>query len=85
MAFRHFRPTTKSVYEKYVFYKRNTDARSKYQKMCNDPYLEEKLKQAIRYEISREAKKSNPKFIWLLRIVGANTPWSTLERRATLD
>ena len=52
--------------------------------MCNDPELEEKLERAVENEDSREAKKLNKKFTSLLRIVGGKTPWSTLERRATL-
>ena len=74
----------KSVYETCAFFKRNTDARRKYQKLCNDPDLEDKLERAIKNENSREAKKLNEKFSSLLKIVGGNTPWSTLERGATL-
>ena len=74
----------KSVYDTCAFFKRNTDARRKYEKLCNDPDLEAKLERAIENDDSREAKKLNEKFSGLLRIVGGNTPWSTLERRATL-
>ena len=74
----------KSVYETCSFFKRNTDARRKYEKFLNDPYLEEKLERALQNENSREAKKLNEKFSALLRIVGGSTPWSTLERQATL-
>ena len=74
----------KSVYETCAFFKRNTEARRKYERLCNDPDLEDKLKRALQNEDSREAKKLNQKFSSLLRIVGGNTPWSTLERRATL-
>ena len=74
----------KSVYETCAFFRRNTDARRKYQKLCNDPDLEDKLERAIRDENTREAKKLNEKFSSLLKIVGGNTPWSTLERGATL-
>ena len=72
------------MYETCAFFKRNTDARRKYEKMVNDPDLEDKLERAIKNEDSREAKKLNEKFSGLLRIVGGNTPWSCLERRATL-
>ena len=74
----------KSVYDTCAFFKRNTEARKKYQKLCNDPDLEDKLERAIKNENSREAKKLNEKFSSLLKIVGGNTPWSTLERGATL-
>ena len=74
----------KSVYETCAFFKRNTDARRKYQKLLNDPDLEDKLERAIKDENSHEAKKLNEKFSSLLRIVGGNTPWSTLERGTTL-
>ena len=74
----------KSVYETCAFFKRNTDARKKYEKMVNDPDLEDKLESAIQNENSRKAKKLNEKFSGLLRIVGGNTPWSSLERRSTL-
>ena len=74
----------KSVYDTAAFFKRNTDARRKYEKMVNDPDLEDKLERAIENEDSRTAKKLNEKFSGLLRIVGGNTPWSSLERRATL-
>ena len=74
----------KSVYETCAFFKRNTEARQKYEDLCNDPDLEEKLERALKNENSREAKKLNQKFSNLLRIVGGNTPWSTVERQATL-
>ena len=74
----------KSVYETCAFFKRDTEARRKYEKMLNDPDLEAKLERAIKNEDSKTAKKLNEKFSGLLRIVGGNTPWSTLERRATL-
>ena len=74
----------KSIYETCAFFKKNTKAREQYEKMCNDPELEEKLERAVENENSREAKKLNKKFTSLLRIVGGNTPWSTLERQATL-
>ena len=47
----------KSVYDTCAFFKRNTDARRKYQKLLNDPDLEDKLERAIKNENSREAKK----------------------------
>ena len=74
----------KSVYETCAFFKRNTEARRKYEKLANDPDLEAKLERALEDENSREAKKLNEKFSGLLRIVGGHTPWSTMERRATL-
>ena len=74
----------KSIYETCAFFKRNTDARRKYEKMVNDPDLEAKLERAIKNEDSKTAKKLNEKFSGLLRIVGGRTPWSSLERRATL-
>ena len=74
----------KSVYDTCAFFKRNTDARRKYEKMCNDPDLEDKLERAIENEDSREAKKLNEKFSGLLRIVGGKTPWSIMERQSTL-
>ena len=74
----------KSVYETCAFFKRNTDARRKYEKMVNDPDLEAKLERAIKNENSKTAKKLNEKFSGLLRIVGGRTPWSSLERRASL-
>ena len=74
----------KSVYETCAFFRRNTRAREKYQKLCNDPDLEFKLEKAIKNQDSKEAKKLNEKFSSLLRIVGGKTPWSTLERQATL-
>ena len=49
----------KSVYETCAFFKRNTDARRKYEKLCNDPDLEDKLERAIKDENIREAKKLN--------------------------
>ena len=64
----------KSVYEKCAFFKRDTDARRKYEKMVNDPDLEAKLERAIKNEDSKAAKKLNEKFSGLLRIVGGNTP-----------
>ena len=74
----------KSVYETCAFFKRNTDARRKYEKMVNDPDLKAKLERAIRNEDSKTAKKLNEKFSGLLRIVGGRTPWSSFERRASL-
>ena len=50
----------------------------------NDPDLEAKLEKAIKNEKSKTAKKLNEKFSGLLRIVGGRTPWSSLERRASL-
>ena len=74
----------KSVYETCTFFRRNTEARKKYEKLCNDPDLESKLERAIKNQDSKEAKKLNEKFSSLLRTVGGKTPWSTLERQATL-
>ena len=72
------------MYETCANFKRNTDARRKYEKLLNDPDLEAKLEQALKNENSRKAKKLNEKFSGLLRIVGGHTPWSTSERRMTL-
>ena len=72
------------MYETCAFFKRNTDARRKYEKLLNDPDLEAKLERALKNENSRKAKKLNEKFSGLLRIVGGHTPWSTSERRMTL-
>ena len=52
--------------------------------MVNDPDLEAKLERAIKNEKSKTAKELNEKFSGLLRIVGGRTPWSSLERRASL-
>ena len=67
----------KSVYETSAFFKRNTDARRKYEKLLNDPDLDAKLERALKNENSRTAKKLNEKFSGLLRIVGA-TPLGAL-------
>ena len=70
--------------ETCAFFKKNTEARKKYEKLCNDPDLEEKLESAIKNENSKEAKKLNEKFSSLLKTVGGNTPWSSMERKRTL-
>ena len=64
----------KSVYQTCAFFKRDTDARRKYEKMVNDPDLAAKLERAIKIEDFKIAKKLNEKFSGLLRIVGSNTP-----------
>ena len=46
----------KSIYETCSFFKRNTNARKKYEKMCNDPDLEEKLEWAIKKRILEKRK-----------------------------
>ena len=74
----------KSVRETCAFFKKNTEARKKYEKLCNDPNLEAKLEDAIKNEDSKEAKKLNEKFSALLKTVGGNTPWSSMERKTTL-
>ena len=74
----------KSVRETCAFFKKNTKAREKYEKLLNDPDLEVKLENAIKNENSKEAKKLNEKFSSLLKTVGGNTPWSSMERKTTL-
>ena len=74
----------KSVRETCAFFKKNTEARKKYERLCNDPNLEAKLEEAINNEDSKEAKKLNEKFSSLLKTVGGNTPWSSMERKRTL-
>ena len=64
----------KSVQETCAFFKKNTEARKKYEKLCNDPDLEAKLEHAIQNEDSKEAKKLNETFSSLLKTVGGNTP-----------
>ena len=67
-----------------TFFKRDTNARMKFEKLANDPELEKKLEQAINNETSKEAKELNSMFSDLMKAVGGNTPWSALERQATL-
>ena len=64
----------KSVYETCAFFKRNTEARQKYEDLCNDPDLEEKLEGALKNEDFRDATKLNQNFGSLLRLVGGNAP-----------
>ena len=42
-----------------TFFKKNTDARKKYEELANDPDLEQKLKHAIDNEMSSEAQHLN--------------------------
>ena len=67
-----------------TFFRRDTNARMKFEKLANDPELEIKFQQAINNENSKEAKLLNSMFSDLMKTVGGNTPWSALERQATL-
>ena len=67
-----------------AFFKKNSDARRKFEHLCNDEDLEERVKAAIRDTSTPDAKQLNREFLSLINVVGGHTPWSSAERQKTL-
>ena len=67
-----------------AFFKKNSDAKRRFENLCNQDDLEEKLKHAMRNSTSPEAKLLNKEFLSLINVLGGYTPWSTAERQRTL-
>ena len=66
------------------FFKKNSDARRKFEQLCNDEDLEDRVKAAIRDTSSSDAQQLNKEFTSLINVVGGHTPWSSTERQKTL-
>ena len=66
------------------FFKKNTNARRKFEDMCNDEDLQDRLKAAVGNDSTEDARKLNKEFTNLINVVGGYTPWSTTERQKTL-
>ena len=66
------------------FFKKNTNTKRRFEDLCNQDDLEEKLKHAMRNTTSPEAKLMNKQFLSLINVLGGYTPWSTAERQRTL-
>ena len=66
------------------FLKKNTNAKRRFEDLCNQDDLEDKLKYAMRNSESPEAKRLNKEFNSLINVLGGYTPWSTAERQRTL-
>ena len=66
------------------FFKKNTNARRKFESLCNEEGLQERLKAAIEDNSTSDAKKLNKEFTNLINVVGGCIPWSTTERQKTL-
>ena len=66
------------------FFKKNTNARYKFEELLNDEDLQERLVAAVQDNSTPDAKKLNKEFTNLINVVGGYTPWSTTERQKTL-
>lgn len=56
------------------FFKKNTNAKRRFEDLCNQDDLEEKLKHAMRNSETPEAKKLNKEFASLINVLGGYTP-----------
>ena len=56
------------------FFKKNTNAKRRFEDLCNQDDLEEKLKHAMRNSDTPEAKKLNKEFTSLINVLGGYTP-----------
>ena len=56
------------------FFKKNTNAKRRFEDLCNQDDLEEKLKHAMRNSKSPEAKLLNKEFTSLINVLGGYTP-----------
>ena len=65
-------------------FKQATKARAKFEELCNQENLTEKLERAIENDESAEAKSLNKEFVDLITAIGGSVPWTTLERQRTL-
>ena len=52
------------------FFKKNTNAKKRFEDLCNQDNLEEKLKDAMRHSETPEAKRLNKEFTSLMFWVG---------------
>ena len=65
-------------------HKHRTQARLKFEELCNTENLESRLEYAIKNEDSQDAKYLTKAFHELISVVGGRTPWTTGERQRTL-
>ena len=65
-------------------YKNATKARRKFENICNQEDLTEKLEYALKNEDSPEARNLNKQFSDLITAVGGGSPWTSIERQRTL-
>ena len=65
-------------------HKHRTQARIKFEELCNMENCEQRLEYAIKNEDSDDAKKLTKAFHELISVVGGRTPWTTGERQRTL-
>ena len=56
------------------FFKKNSNAKRRFEDLCNRDDLEEKLKHAMRNSETPEAKKLNKEFASLINVLGGYTP-----------
>ena len=66
------------------YFKKNTDAKRRFEDLCNDENLESRVRAAMRDNSSPDAKALNKEFTSLINVIGGKTPWSTAERQNTL-
>ena len=72
-------------YKKYgIIFKKDSDAKRRFEEICNDEELEDRVKAAIRDNSSADAKALNKEFTSLINVIGGHTPWSSAERQKTL-
>jgi len=62
------------------FFKKNTNAKRRFEDLCNQDDLEEKSKHTMKHSETPEAKRLNKEFTSLINVLGGYTPWSTAER-----
>ena len=65
-------------------HKHRTQARMKFEELCNMENLEQRLEYALKNEDSEDAKNLTKAFHDLISVVGGRTPWTTGERQRTL-
>ena len=65
------------------YFKKKTDAKRRFEDLCNDADLEDRVKAAMRDNSSDDAKALNKEFTSLINVIGGKTPWSSAERQKT--
>ena len=66
------------------YFKKDSDAKRRFEDLCNDEDLEDSVKAAMRYNSSADAKALSKEFTSLINVIGGHTPWSSAERQKTL-
>jgi len=56
------------------FFKKDTNAKRRFEDLCNQDDLETRLKDAMKNSASPEAKKLNSEFSSLINVLGGYTP-----------